>query len=75
MYFYHFKLQTWSKIEYENKAPTPRYGHSMNFNDGILYVFGGYTFFNQKYLYTDELYLFNLRNKLLFYILFFVLNF
>ena len=60
MYYYHYKLQSWFKIEYKNQAPTARYGHTMELFDNTLYIFGGYVFDNEKYVYSNELYLFSL---------------
>src|SRR3990167_294195 len=63
MYYYNIKLQSWVKIQYRNEPPSPRYGHTMEFFENSLYIFGGYVFENEKYTYTNDLLSFSLGNS------------
>ena len=60
LYFYHTIKKSWDTIQYQNQPPAPRYGHSMNFDNDILYIFGGYSFNSEKYQYCHDLCRFDL---------------
>ena len=58
---YHSQTGEWTEIQPLNTPPSPRYGHTMVFYENALYVFGGYCHSNEKFHYSNELCVFNLR--------------
>lgn len=59
IWFFDFKFNSWKQILCRSQCPPPRYGHTLDYFENHLYSFGGYSFINDKFNYTNDLYIFN----------------